>query len=352
MKTDTFLLYGANGYTGQLIAELAQQYGLRPILAGRNAPAIADMASRLDLPYEAFELNNTQALHKALERVQVVLHAAGPFQHTADPMVDACLQTKTHYLDITGEIAVFESVKKKHQEAESAGIMLMPGVGFDVVPTDCMALFLKNSLPDSTDLKLAFASRGGGISQGTANTLVETLGSGSAIRQDGNIRKVPLAHKGMWVDFGIARRFVATIPWGDVSTAYTTTQIPNIEVYTAIPPFFFGALKAQPLFNWILRSKSVKKLLKGRIKNGPAGPSAANRSDAKGMVWGKVYNDAGKTSEARLIGPDGYTLTAHAGLVVAKKVLNRSFKKGYQTPAGCYGADLVLEIPGVSREVL
>ncbi len=192
MDTKSFLLYGANGYTGKLIAQLATTYGLQPILAGRSKAALESMAKELNMEYQVVELNDTAALETILQKVPLVLHAAGPFRITAKPMIDACLKTKTHYIDITGEIEVYEMAKRKNEAALQAGIQLMPGVGFDVVPTDCIALLLKNTLPDASELKLAFAAVGGGLSHGTAVTMAGGMGEKSAARKDGKIVRVPL----------------------------------------------------------------------------------------------------------------------------------------------------------------
>jgi len=345
-----FLLYGAYGYTGTLIARMAASHGLRPVLAGRNRERLDALARSLDMESVAFDLSDTLTLERTLRRFPVVLHAAGPFAHTSVPMIEACLRTHTHYLDITGEIRVFEAAKRFDARAREAGIMVMPGVGFDVVPTDCLALHLKHRLPQAASLKLAFASLHGGWSQGTAVTMAEGAGEGSAVRKDGRIVPAPLGHKGMWVDFGVKRLFVMTIPWGDVSTAYATTGIPNIETYTGAPPSTFRMLKYQRLFNWLLRTSFMRERAIRRIRKGPAGPTDEQRARARSLVWGEVRDADGQVSRARLQGPEGYTLTAHSSLIITRKVLDKALKTGYQTPAGCYGPDLVLEIPGVFRE--
>jgi short subunit dehydrogenase-like uncharacterized protein len=265
-------------------------------------------------------------------------------------MMEACIRTRTHYLDITGEIAVFERAKSMHERAMEAGIMFMSGVGFDVVPTDCIALHLKNLLPDATHLKLAFGSVGGGLSHGTAITMAEGAGEPGAARVNGRIVPVPVGQKGMWVDFGIKKLFTMTIPWGDVSTAYTTTGIPNIETYTAIAPGTHRLLKYQWLFNWFLRLPFVRARSIRKIKARPAGPDDARRERSRCLVWGEVTNAKGESRRARLTGPEGYTLTAISSLIITRKVLEGSFKTGYQTPAGCYGEDLILEVPNVQRE--
>jgi short subunit dehydrogenase-like uncharacterized protein len=350
MENNKFLLYGANGYTGRLIAGLAASYGLVPVLAGRKKKQIEALAKELDLDYRVFSLRDTVNLENALLEVPLVLHAAGPFQFTSRLMIEACLNTNTHYLDITGEISVFEQAKRYDEKAKAAGLMIMSGVGFDVVPTDCMAKYLKEKLPDANHLKLAFASIGGMYSHGTAMTMAEGLGEGGAARIDGKITRQPLGKKGMWLDFGVKKMFVMTIPWGDVSTAYFTTGIPNIETYTAASPKTFKYLKWQKLYNWILRTSFAKDYVKKKIKSKPAGPSDEMREKAMSLIWGEVSNENGQKVAARMVCPEGYTLTAISSLLIVQKVLNDQFKIGYQTPAAVYGADLILEIPNTSRE--
>jgi len=341
-----FLLYGANGYTGKLIARLAATYNLQPVLAGRTETNVKPLATELQLPYRIIDLDNAAQLELALSEVKLVLHAAGPYVYTAKQMIDACLQTGVHYIDINGDISVFEMLKKYDAAAKEKNIMVMPGVGFDVVPTDCIALKLKNKMPDATHLKLAFASIGGGLSHGTATTMAGKIGEGGAVRENGKIVRKPLGQKGMWIDFGEKKLFVMTIPWGDISTAYTTTGIPNIEAYTGMAPKVYRILKLQWAFNWLLRTNFVRNIIKKKINAKPAGPSDEQRLKSSSLVWGEVTNASGKKISAAISCLDGYTLTAHSSLLISKKILEGNFKPGYQTPAGCYGENLVMEVPG------
>lgn len=341
-----FLLYGANGYTGKLIAKLASTYNLQPLIAGRSVAYIKPLADELQLPYRIIDLDNAAQLQKALSEVKLVLHAAGPYVNTAKQMIEACLQTSVHYIDINGDISIFEMLKKYNAAAKEKNIMVMPGVGFDVVPTDCIALQLKNKMPDAALLKLAFASIGGGLSHGTATTLAGKIGEGGAVRENGKIVRKPLGQKGMWVNFGTKKLFVMTIPWGDISTAFTTTGILNIEAYTGMAPKVYRVLKLQWAFNWLLRTHFVRNIIKRKINARPAGPSDDQRKNSSSVVWGEVSNASGKKISACISCFDGYTLTAHSSLLIAKKILEGHFKIGYQTPAGCYGEDLIMEVPG------
>lgn len=346
-----FILYGAYGYTGKLITRFAAEYGLRPILAGRNEAKLQALAVESGYPYEVVDLADHDRLEQLLSKAPVVLHAAGPFIKTAKPMIEACLGTGTHYLDITGEIQVFAMGHRYDAAAEHANIMVMPGVGFDVVPTDCMAAYLKEQLPDASHLKLAFAWKGGGISHGTAKTMLLGMGHPGAIRKAGKITPVKAAYKTANFPFAADKSIQAvTIPWGDVFTAYHTTDIPNIETYFAAP------LQQQKFMAWsnflgpILRLPFVKNYFKKKIEARPAGPNDDRRAKARAYVYGEVTNAAGEKRAARINTIEGYTLTAHTALMITKRVLDGNWKSGYHTPARQYGADLIMEIPTTTRE--
>lgn len=350
---NTFLLYGANGYTARLITEQAASFGLVPILAGRSEAKLKPLAEQHGLTYRVADLSNAAALDTCLRNVSVVLHCAGPFSKTAKPMQQACLRTQTHYLDITGEVAVFEHGQRLDEAARERHIMLMSGVGFDVVPTDCIARYLHDQLPDAQLLQLAFANEGGSVSHGTAQTALEGMSLGGMARQNGRLVAVPNANKTLRIDFGAGRtQTCMSIPWGDLSTAWHTTRIPNIETYMAAPTVAIWAAKAGNLFGRLMRSQRVQAFLKKRIAANVTGPDEATRQRARTHVWGQATNAAGRSVTARLHGPEGYTLTALTALTIARHVLNGRWQAGYQTPAGLYGADLILDIDGVTREAL
>lgn len=348
MSEKPYLIYGANGYTGHLTAKLAKERGHKPILAGRTESKVKAVAEELGFEYRVFDLGDIEAREKALADVELVLHCAGPFSRTAEAMTEACLATKTHYLDVTGEVEVFEFLSTKDDAAKNAKIMILPGVGFDVVPSDCLALHLKNRLPDATHLALGFHSQGRS-SRGTANTIVENVNKGGVIRENGVIIKVKPAAKSRIIDFGRGETLGVTIPWGDVSTAYHSTQIPNIEVYMAVPKATMWAMKSTRVFGGLLSTKPVQNFLKKRIQNGPAGPSDEERAKWKTCLWGEAKNAEGKVAVSRLVGPEGYTLTARTALAIIERVLDGKAPIGYQTPSSAYGADLIVEIEGVSR---
>ena len=344
---NTFLIYGANGYTGELITRMAAERGLKPILAGRSEASTSGLASKHGLEYRVFSLDDDAALDAALGEVEMVLHCAGPFSITSLPMVKACLRNRKHYTDITGEISVFETCAAMGKKAEEAGVMVMPGVGFDVVPSDCLARHLKDRLPTATRLSLAFYGMGR-LSHGTQATMTMNVGKGGAIRKDGKITPVPAAWKTRDIDFGEVTKTGVTIPWGDVATAFYSTDIPNIEVFTVVPPSNLKMLKMSRYLGWLLAMGFAQTYLQANIPAG--GPSDAERARGRTLLWGAVSDENGNRAEARLQGPEGYTVTAIAALNIAEKILAGNFTPGYQTPAKAYGADLILEIEGTARQ--
>jgi short subunit dehydrogenase-like uncharacterized protein len=345
-----FLLYGSYGYTGRLIATRALEHGLRPLLAGRDAEKVRAHAAELGLEHRAFALDDRDAVDAALGEAPVVLHCAGPFARTAAPMAQACLRTKTHYLDITGELGVFEAMAALGPRAKEAGVMLLPGAGFDVVPTDCLAAHLKRRLPTATHLALAFQPVGGGISRGTATTMAENAAAGGAVRRNGRIVPVPAAYQTRDIDFGRGPVSATTIPWGDVSTAYHSTGIPNVEVYTRMPAAQRRMMVASRYLGWVLGAGPVQKLIKNRIDSGKPGPTDQERARGLSLLWGEVMDGDGREAVSRMRTPEGYTLTAMTSVEIVRKVLAGDAPAGFQTPSLAYGPDWILQLEGVTRE--
>ncbi len=340
------IIYGAYGYTGELIARHAVAQGLKPLLAGRDPKKLQAIAGELGLAFKAFELHDTAALDDCLKGAKVVLHCAGPFMYTYKPMMYACLKAGVHYLDITGEMKVFEAMNRKTDEAKEAGVMLMPGCGFDVVPSDCLANMLKDAMPDAQYLEMAFAS-GGQSSRGTQKTVIEGLHEGSAIRENGYIKPIQAGSDAKQINFGDSKgTWAVAIPWGDVSTAYFSTQIPNIKVYMALPEKVIKSMKLMGYVSFITKLGFVKNMLINKVNSGPAGPTEAQRESGKVKLWGEVRNAKGETKQLWLTVAEGYKLTSLTAVAIAQKVLNGEFKPGYHTPASIYGSKFIMNFEG------
>ena len=285
VMTGPWLLYGANGYTGELVARLAAARGHRPILAGRRADEICALAEELRLERRLFSLDEPARIDEVLGGMSLVLHCAGPFSRTSRTMADACLRTRTHYLDVTGEVDVFEALAARDAEARAAEVMLLPGTGFDVVPSDCLALHLKNRLPGARRLALAYAGFGR-VSRGTASTAIEGLGRGGLVRRGGVLTPVPSAWKTRRIDFGEGPRAAMTIPLGDLSTAWHSTGIPDIELYFAAPLGVRALAQASRYLGPVLGSAAVRRLLTARVRAGAPGPTQDERRRGRAL-WGR-----------------------------------------------------------------
>lgn len=343
----TWMIYGANGYTGKMAVEQAIARGLRPVIAGRSLASIEPLAKQYDLPVRAFALDDANVVKKNLEGMQVVLHCAGPFSATSKPMLEACLETGTHYLDITGEISVFAHCHAQDARAKQAGIVVLPGSGFDVVPTDCMAAMLKRDLPAATHLILAFEA-GGGPSPGTAKTSVEGLGNGGRVRIDSVVTKVPLAWKVRTFERDGEQRTAMTIPWGDVYTAFVSTGIPNIETYMGVPPSTIKNVKRIRMFGPVLGWGIVQNFLKKQVAKKVRGPSEEKRKQSVTTVWGEARDASGKEIKKCMSTPNGYELTVTASLGIVQRLLEAEKPAGgYYTPSMLMGPEYVLSLPGV-----
>jgi len=343
----TWMIYGANGYTAGLIIDKALARGHRPVLAGRHSQKVFEVAQAKGLPARIFDLSDEAAAVRQLEGISLVLHCAGPFSRTSRPMLDACVRAHVHYLDITGEIDVFEAIFARQPELEAAGIAAIPGVGFDVVPSDCLAALLKEKLPSADHLALAFAPRDSRTSPGTAKTMVEGLSKGGKIRRDGRIVTVPAAYHTRTVPFPDGPLLASTIPWGDVATAFHSTGIPNIEVYLGMTWMQIKGTRLAGKFRWLFATACVQNILKRGIERQVIGPSAERRARASMSLWGEARNAQGASVTLSLRTPDGYSLTADAAVRAVERLLKTPPSPGAQTPSLAFGADFIKELESV-----
>ncbi len=335
------IVYGAYGYSAKLILENLAKKNIKPMLAGRDEYKLRKTANQFDCEYSVFDLEDHEAIKKNLEEYHTLLNCAGPFKFTAEKFFNACLETKTNYLDITGEIVIFEKAWQFNEKANEKGITILPGVGFDVIPSDCIAAKLKEKMPDAVSLKLGFEAQGAKMSRGTHLTTLEMIDEESKIRKDGKIINVPLADityeiKNDKIEFqGIA------IPWGDVSTAFYSTGIENIEVYLGLPKAAFVSRRLLVAGKSLLEINTVKEFLKKQLAKRTTGPSDYERQKASMLVWGEVKNSEGEKLFAAYKFIDGYELTGRGGAEAALKVLNDEVKKGTQTPSLAFGSSFM-----------
>jgi saccharopine dehydrogenase (NAD+, L-lysine-forming) len=340
----SWMIYGAYGYTGRLVAALAAERGELPVIAGRDGRRLRELGERFELEHRTADLSDPAALRGALKGIDVVAHCAGPFSSTSEPMVDACLATGTHYLDITGEIDVFEAVLARDEEARTSGVVLLPGAGFDVVPSDCLATLLAKQLPGAVRLELALRASGG-VSPGTAKTAMESLGTAGRARVGGVIGPVPADRRRREVEFADGRATAHAIAWGDVATAYRSTGIGDIVVYAALPPSIAPMMALAQVAGGATRNRMVQGLLK-RVVGRLPGPSAETRAKTQGQLWGQATDAAGKSVTGTVTTLDPYDLTADSVVRIAQRLAAGTVAPGAYTPSQALGADFVRELDG------
>jgi short subunit dehydrogenase-like uncharacterized protein len=351
MPIQSWMIYGAYGYSGRLIAERAAEKGLNPVLAGRDPAKTRAVAEEFGFEPRVFDLRDTHRIAQNLLDIDAVVHCAGPFSATSAPMLGGCIAGKAHYFDITGEIAVFEHAHSPRVDAaaRAAGIIVCPGVGFDVVPTDCMARTLADALLGATTLSLGFHGSMN-MSPGTARTIIESLGHGTMGRRGGRVVEIPLEVRE--IDFGRGVRRSMSVSWGDVSTAYYTTGIENITVYWPASDATIRKLRFAWLARPLLRQAWLQRRIKREIDRKVRGPSPEQREQQSVHVWGEVSDHSGRTVTGRMTTANGYTVTQLAPVAIVEHLLLHDAAAGSTTPALLMGRDFASRLPGSSDIVL
>ncbi|MFC4544179.1 saccharopine dehydrogenase family protein [Halosolutus amylolyticus] len=348
---DSLLVYGSYGYTGRLVAREAVARGGSPVVAGRDGRQVRRQADELGVEARTFDLAGDVAAR--IDSFDAVLNCAGPFAETADPLLEACLATGTDYLDITGEFPVFERLRQHDADAREAGITVLPGVGFDVVPSDCLAAVLHDQVPAADELTLAI-SGSVSVSRGTARTILDLLGNG-VVRRNGRLVEVPAAFRTREIDFGDGPEPAVTAPWGDVVTAAHSTGVESIAVYVAVPPAARRALGLATALGWLVDRRPIERALEWAIDAAVDGPSERDLATDTAVVWGEVRDtETGRTARGRLGTPNPYALTAESAVSAAERVLDGEGRvpKGFQTPATALGTDFALDLAGTDLELL
>jgi short subunit dehydrogenase-like uncharacterized protein len=334
---DNVLIYGATGYMGKLCARALGKQGVRPILAGRST-AVQGVANSLNCPAAVFSVDTPTEITPHLAGVTVVINLAGPFVKTQKALIEACLTQQCHYIDIAGEVNEMETAFAFDAAARQAGIMVLPGAGFGVVPTDIAARLAKERLPEATDLTIYYATEGG-ASRGTLKTVLTDIHKSGVRRVNGTFVTAQPAESS--ATFTVAgKRFTAVYnPWrADLFTAGLSTSIPNIQTYSVFPGFVVQMMKGRLLW---LRDLLLKRLLNFL----PEGPSEKQLQQGSTYVMAVAANQTTKATVA-LKGPEAYQFTALCVSAITTQILAGAYAPGFQTPA-YYGKPLLDRIDKV-----
>jgi short subunit dehydrogenase-like uncharacterized protein len=318
MSDTSWMLYGATGFTGTLIARHACERGHRPLLAGRSAPAIAALGEHLDLPHRAVGLDDPAALRAALADVDLVLNAAGPFLHTASPLAEACLRAGVHYLDISNELPVFSALYDLHELAQRHGVTIVPGVGFGVVATNCLARYVGEAVGGAEELEVAARPAVARPGPGVAATRQEYLPYGGWIRRGGWLRPEPLGSGATMISLPDGPCLAIPVPTGDLEAAFRATGAADVTAYVAVAED--RALDA----------------------------GADRAQGARSYGWARATGTDGVSVEAWLETGESYAFTAAASIRAVEEVRTGSVP-GAHSPATVFGADFPFALPDTLR---
>ena len=350
MMRRRIMIYGAAGFIGGLITRAALELPGDLVLAGRNPERLEAAARALRLPFRAFALNSHPRTVDALADIGVLLNAAGPFGDTAAPLIAACLAARTHYLDVAGELSVFVEAHRQDAAARQRGIMIMPGAGFWIVASDCLAALVARLVPEAKYLRLG-CEIPELFSRGSLRTALREMRGRVVIRRSGRLGSVPVGRLERQFDYGGGGRASAAVSLPDVFTAYLTTGIPNIEAYIeagslAQTAGLLGGLAS------LVRPTRLGPLLDLGLAAWPSRPAAVEHAIPRQALVMEAEDVRRRSRRIRMVTSDGYTFTAAAAAAVMNCVIGGDFAPGFQTPGKRYGPELALSIPNTHCEDL
>lgn len=346
--SDAILVYGATGYTAGLIIERMVGAGLRPILSARNPQTLRDVAQRRGLAHRLVSLDDRESLREALTGIDVMLNLAGPFVATAGLAAQTCIDAGVHYLDVAGEVDAFQELTALHEPARQAGVMLMPGIGFDVVPSDCLCAHVASRLGAVRTIRVAIS----GLelaSPGSLRTLVNELGRQTRVVREGVLREVEPGSLGRPFDFGAGARHALGVSWGDLVTAPITTGAGHVETYFEQTPAVAAVLQASRQLSWMYRLPWVRDTLGRLAPRMSNGPTAEQRASRRAAIVVEAEDETGRRAVSRLVTPEAYSLTADTSNNITSRVLAGDYEPGFQTPGRLFGPDFILRFAGVTR---
>ncbi|MGW0570309.1 saccharopine dehydrogenase family protein [Streptomyces tauricus] len=313
------LIYGATGYTGRLIAEEAVRIGLEVAVAGRDRTKVEALAARLRVPGRTFALDDPETVREELRGARVLLNVAGPFSSTAERLIDACIAEGVHYLDTTAEFAIFALTEERSGAAAAAGVMLVPGVGWDVVPSDAVAVHAARRTPRPVGLRVALKVTGG-FSRGSVASAAGIAELTGLVRSEGQlVRRADAAPAAF--DFGAGPQDCAPVPTGDLITAVHSTGLRNVEVFMCSD----GAIPAPG-------------------EELPEGPTPAERSEGRYWALAEVTDADGSVVRSVIETPTGYTYTQLSAVAAAARALDGQQPAGFRSPSQAFGPNFATSI--------
>ncbi|MDJ0789011.1 MAG: saccharopine dehydrogenase NADP-binding domain-containing protein [Myxococcota bacterium] len=347
-KQSRVVVYGATGFTGRLVIDELIRAGIEPVLAARDARRLRTLRAELALESFACRVEEVGRMRRLLRAGDVVLSAAGPFRETALPLAEACLGAGAHYLDLSGEARATAEVSRLHDRATRRGTMLLPGVGFDVVPSDCLAAHVSRKAPGAEWLRIGISGLDQ-VSRGSALTISRQLGRKVDVRRSGHLTSVVAGTLWHSFDFGSGARPSTAVSWADVVTAWYTTAVPNVTVYFDASPAVAATMLASGWIGDLAQAPPWRHFVDFHLPTLEEGPDAERRARARAVIVCEAGRGSTCLARARLESPGAYDVSAASAARIARRVSEGDFEAGFQTPGRLFGADFALSLPGVAR---
>ncbi len=236
------VVFGATGFTGALTAAYLAQAapaGLRWALAGRNRQKLERVRAQLagsraelaELPLLSADVTDVASLRAVAQSTKVVITTVGPYIRYGEPLVAACAQAGTDYVDLTGEPEFVDQMwLDHHEQAERSGARLVHSCGFDSIPYDLGALYAVTRLSPGQPIKLqGFVRAGGTFSAGTYHSALEIMGR---LRQGVRVARERRQREGQPSDRRV--QGVSGTPHRDAEAGGWVVPFPTIDPQTVL----------------------------------------------------------------------------------------------------------------------
>lgn len=338
--TPSFLIYGANGQTGQLVVDALLARGLKPVLGGRNDARVKALAEARGLRHRIFDLDDRNGLDHGISGFRLVVNLAGPFVGTSTALAQGCLRVGAHYADISAELADFRSLQPLAERASDSGVMLLPGIGFGFLITECLALHAWQRHRAAVQMQVGIRYSHHGQSRGSLKTLLENPALPGFRLEAGQLKSTAAFENQAEFDFGDGgRRRCASYPWRAEALAIAaSTGLSTVETHIALPRL------AQWLTRYpaLAKNPRIRKLLLGSAR----GPSPKQLQQGRSWVVAQTVDENGRRQSSLLSGPDPYRCTADAVAWAAQQILAGRVQEGLATPAQLFGTEPLKALPG------
>ncbi len=341
-----WMIYGAYGFTGSLLAKIAADKGFKPVLAGRDALKTKRLALSLGLDFKVFSLDEDSIIEKNLKDIDLLYNLAGPYCKTAPTMVEACLRTKTHYMDLTGDIEIYDFLYSLDKVAIENEILIMPGVGFNVIATECVAAHTVQKLSTCDHLDIVMATQAK-PSKGTFKQMIALLPRGGYEIENHELKRRNIGKSDIKIKYPDKRRTPFSIPIGELIACHKSLNIANIRVHYAMSSSWVRMTETMIDIIAKFSGKNYgKKVLSNFASNYIKGPDETSMLHDKAYVYAKASSDLGVYAETMIKTPEPYYFTALITLKVIQKVLDGEYK-GALTPVEAFGSSIIFEVEGV-----